>query len=81
MSKEQMAKFTSKATDGIYCGPNDDRIQNVFREYANDEEYMNFDQFISFYRDCALTSDYKLETVQNNLISLGYDSSLALKNF
>lgn len=58
-----MAKFTSKATDGIYCGPNDDRIQNVFREYGNNEEYLTFDQFLNFYRECALTSDYKLETV------------------
>ena len=38
-----MAKFTSKATDGIYCGSNDDRIQNVYREYGNNEEHLTFD--------------------------------------
>lgn len=40
MNKEQLAKFTSKATDGIYCSSNDERIIKVFRDYANNEDYM-----------------------------------------
>lgn len=36
MNWEKMAKFTSKATDGINCGQNDDRIIAVFNDYANE---------------------------------------------
>lgn len=43
MNKEQLARFTSKATDGIYCSSSDDRILKVFKDYGNKEEFMNFD--------------------------------------
>jgi hypothetical protein len=60
MSPEKLAKFTSKVTEGIYCGPNDERIQNVFKEYAENTNYLTLEEFLNFYRDCALKSDFKL---------------------
>ena len=53
MTREKLAKFTSKATDGVYCSENDDRIDGVIREYGNGEEYLTFEGFLNFYRNCA----------------------------
>lgn len=80
MTKDKLAKFTSKATDGVYCDENDDWILALIREYGNGEDYLEIDGFIKFYRDSALQSDSKLNTVWSNIYSLGYDSNLRLKN-
>lgn len=43
MTRERMAKFTQKATDGINNGQNDDRVIQVFKDFANGSEVMTFD--------------------------------------
>ena len=63
MTKDKLAKFTSKATDGVYCDENDDRIIALIREYGKGEDYLDIDGFINFYRDSALSSESKLNTV------------------
>lgn len=80
MSRDMMARFTQRATDGINNGQYDDRVVQVFRDFANGGEFMNFEQFLNFYRHCVLVSK-KIDIVQSNLIYLGYNSTLRLKNF
>lgn len=80
MNQEKLAQFTSKVTEGIYCPPTDVRIQSVFNNYADGKDFLTFEQFLKFYRDSALSGPSKQQLVQNNLIALGYDASLKLKN-
>ena len=80
MRKKDLAKFTSKATDGMVCHEADDRVIGVFQKYDKEnKDYLIFEEFIGFYWDCASQDTLKLSTVKRNLQSLGYGKDLRLK--
>lgn len=80
MTREHLAKFTSYATDGSYCGVNDERIVGVFEKYDQEKRgYIEEKDFVDFYRNAAVANDSRLRTVRQNLQSLGYGRDLRLK--
>ena len=80
MKKVDLARFTSAATDGAHCGPNDDRVVGIFNKYDTENRgYVTFEDFHDFYLSCAVQSDSKASTVRQNLLSLGYGKGLELK--
>ena len=80
MKKKDLAKFTSKATDGMVCHEEDDRVLGVFNKYDKEKkDFLIYDEFITFYWDCASQDSTKLSTVKRNLESLGYGKNLKLR--
>jgi ubiquitin carboxyl-terminal hydrolase 34 len=80
MTQENLAKFTSNATDGSYCSVKDERITYIFDRYDTDRKgYILEENFIDFYRQAAIAGESRLLTVRKNLQSLGYGKDLRLK--
>ena len=80
MKREDLAKFTSDATDGAYCQVSDERIKEFFKLYdSEDKGYVESDDFLDFYNKAAKSNFSKLNTVRQNLKSLGYGKDLRLK--
>ena len=80
MGRADLARFTTEATDGTICTVHDERIGYVFSSYDKEKKnYLNFEEFLTFFYDCSSKSSSKLHTVKQNLQSLGYDKSLRLK--
>ena len=80
MARENLIKFTSKATDGCYISPNDERVTSLFERYDKEKKgYILQADLIDFYRKAAISDTLRLNTVRQNLQSLGYGRDLRLQ--
>ena len=80
MTRADLARYTTEATEGSFCTVQDDRIIFVFNNYdLEKKDYLTKEQFINFFFETASKNLTKLNTVKQNLQSLGYGKDLKLK--
>lgn len=80
MSRQNLADFTTAATENMSCTADDPRIKHLFDRYdPNGTGTLDFDAFIEFYTESAAASEFKALTVRENLLSLGYGRDLRLR--